>query len=259
MIKKEFNSENILERFNNFQIEDLECLFIASNLGKIGLIQGHDRNYLLETIFNSLRKINPKLTIVVPTATLNLVHTKEIFNIDITPSNKMGPFSEYVRKLKSSKRSYHGIWSLSANGPLAEFITEDISKHAYDKNSSFSRLFKIKKSSFLAIGQHPRFMLSIIHHLENISNVPYRFKKEFPINCEVQKKIETEIFYLDVMKNHLPIHLRAKNKKIFENFEKRGSLKQTTLGKGEMYYFDLNEFYSITKRLFDKDINCWLK
>ena len=46
-------------------------------------------------------------------------------------------------------------------------------------------------------------MLSIIHHLENISNVPYRFKKEFPINCETQKKIETEIFYLDVI---LPIY-----------------------------------------------------
>jgi len=254
-----FNSQQIIEQLKIFKIEDLECLFVASNLGKIGLIPGHDRKYLLESIFNSLRIINPKLTIVVPTATLNLVNSKKIFNLKNTPSDKMGPFSEYVRKLKNSIRSYHAIWSLSANGPLAEFITKDISKHAYDQNSTFSRLFKIKKSSFLAIGQNPRFMLSIIHHFENMFNVPYRFKKEFNINCEIENKIKIESFILDVMKDHLPNHLRSKNKKIFENFEKKGNLKQTTLGKGNIYCFDLNEFYLITKKLFEEDINCWLK
>ena len=61
------------------------------------------------------------------------------------------------------------------------------------------------------------------------------------------------------MKNHLPSNLRTKNKKIFENFEKKGSLRQTKLGKGVMYNFDLNEFYLLTKKLFEEDINCWLK
>jgi len=259
MIDTEFNSKQIIDHLKIFKIEDLKCIFVASNLGKIGLIPGQDRKYLLDSIFNSLRMINPKLTIVVPTATLNLVNSKKTFNLSKTPSDKMGPFSEYVRKLNGSLRSYHGIWSLSANGPLAEFITKDISKHAYDQNSTFAILFKIKKSSFLSIGQHPRFMLSIIHHMEHISNVPYRFKKEFIINCEIKNKIKNENFYLDVMKNHLPSNLRTKNKKIFENFEKKGSLRQTKLGKGVMYNFDLNEFYLLTKKLFEEDINCWLK
>ncbi len=258
-INNKFNFDQVTEKFENLEIKELECLFIASNLGKIGLIPGHDRKYLLETIFNSLRKINPELTIVVPTATLNLVNSKNTFDLKNTPSDKMGPFSEYVRQLNTSLRSFHAIWSLAANGPLAEFITKDISRHAYDKNSAFSRLFKIKKSSFLALGQHPRFMLSIIHHFENICNVPYRFKKEFTINCKVGEELKNEIFILDVMKNHLPNNLRTKNKKIFENFEKKGNLFQTSLGKGKMYYFDMNEFYSITKKLFEDDINCWLK
>ena len=214
-INNKFNFDQVTEKFENLEIKELECLFIASNLGKIGLIPGHDRKYLLETIFNSLRKINPELTIVVPTATLNLVNSKNTFDLKNTPSDKMGPFSEYVRQLNTSLRSFHAIWSLAANGPLAEFITKDISRHAYDKNSAFSRLFKIKKSSFLALGQHPRFMLSIIHHFENICNVPYRFKKEFTINCKVGEELKNEIFILDVMKNHLPNNLRTKNKKKF--------------------------------------------
>ena len=144
--KKELTSAEILQKFRSFNLENKECLFVASDLGKIGLIPGQDRKFLFETIFNSLRLINPKLTIVVPTATLNLVNSKKIFNLKTTPSDKMGPFSEYIRTLKDSIRSNHAIWSLSANGPLAEFIVKDISKHAYDHNSTFSRLFKIKKS-----------------------------------------------------------------------------------------------------------------
>ena len=254
-----FNSKQILEKFQEFKIDNLECLFVAADLGKIGLIPGHDKNYLLESIFNNLRILNPNLTIVVPTATINLVNSQKKFNIIETPSNKMGPFSEYIRKLKDSIRSYHAIWSLSANGPLAEFITKDISRHAYDYNSSFSRLFKIKKSSFLSIGKHPRFMLSIIHYFENMFKVPYRFKKEFNISCEVNNKYSAETFSLDVLKNEFRDKPRAYNKKIFENFEKKEDLKQTNFGKGNIYYFDLNKFYSITKNLFEEDLNCWWK
>jgi len=257
--KKELTSAEILQKFRSFNLENKECLFVASDLGEIGLIPGHDKKYLLETIFNSLRIINPKLTIVVPTATLNLVNSKKIFNLKNTPSDKMGPFSEYVRKLKDTYRSNHAIWSLSANGPLAKVITRDVSKHAYDQNSAFSRLFKIKESFFLAIGKHPRFMLSIIHHFENMFDVPYRFEKNFNINCEFKNNIKTENFSLDVLKNQLPNNLRTKNKKIFDNFESKKKLKQTVLGKGSIYCFDLNEFSFVTKKLFEEDINCWFK
>ena len=51
-----FNSKQILEKFQEFKIDNLECLFIASNLGKIGLIPGHDRKYVLNS-----KKIRRKL------------------------------------------------------------------------------------------------------------------------------------------------------------------------------------------------------
>ena len=207
--------------FKKIKLSKTKNIFITGNLTQISNLRIKKKDKL-SAIFNSLKKtLGTGYTIFVPTATLNLCNNNIIFDLKNTPSDKMGPFSEYVRQLNTSLRSFHAIWSLSANGPLAEFITKDISKHAYDQNSTFSRLFKIKKSSFLAIGQHPRFMLSIIHHFENICNVPYRFKKEFTINCKVGEHLKNETFILDVIKNHLPSHLRTKNKKIFENFEEK--------------------------------------
>ena len=102
-------------------------------------------------------------------------------------------------------------------------------------------------------------MLSIIHHFENMFDVPYRFEKNFNINCEFKNNIKTENFSLDVLKNQLPNNLRTKNKKIFDNFESKKKLKQTVLGKGSIYCFDLNEFSFVTKKLFEEDINCWFK
>ena len=63
----------------------------------------------------------------------------------------MGAFSEYVRNLKGAKRSFNPLWSLTAIGPLADKIVDNVSTHAYDDNSSFAKLFKIENSYFLSM------------------------------------------------------------------------------------------------------------
>ena len=89
----------------------------------------------------------------------------------------MGSFSEYVRKHAESLRSFHPFWSLSAIGDKSQFLTSNISNHAYDKNSVFSKIFSNSKNYFLSIGNHPKFMLPVIHHLEHINNVLTDLKK----------------------------------------------------------------------------------
>ena len=247
------------EKFAVLQIKKANCIFVSSDLGKIGLIKGETKIQLLDSIYNAILSVNPKITIVVPTANLNLIRSNDYFEIDKTKSYKMGAFSEYIRKKKEALRSFNPIWSLSAIGPLSEFITSDVSNHGYDENSSFSRLFKIENCFFLSLGNHPRFMLSIIHHIENKFKVPYRFTKSFEIKVLSNKKIYSKSFYLDVLNEKVRYNKRSKNKKIFENFENKSSLFKTNLGKSYIYYFNLNDFYSITSELFKKDINCWWK
>lgn len=251
--------DDLYEKLNKLEISKAKCLFVANDMAKIGLIEGYNKNSLLETIFKTIKKINPEITIVVPTATLNLIKNNEIFNLNNTKSFKMGAFSEYVRKLKNTKRSFHALWSLSANGPLSNFITKNVSKHAYDENSSFARIFQINNSYFLSLGNHPRFMLSIIHYFETKYNVPYRFTKSFKIKCEKSSEIKEENFLLEVLNENLRYNKRSFNKKIFENFETIQKLKTQSFGKGNLYCFEINKFYKITSKLFLEDINCWWK
>ena len=257
--KKKFSENEISTKFKSLKINNINCLFIANDLGKIGLIEGKNKKYLLDSIYSNLINLNPKITIVVPTANLNFINSDEVFDLNKTPCYQMGAFSEYVRNLKGAKRSFNPLWSLTAIGPLADKIVDNVSTHAYDDNSSFAKLFKIENSYFLSIGQHPRFMLSIIHYFEHIYKVPYRFTKEFKINYVKNSKIITTNFKLDVLKEEFRYSKRSFNKKIFENFEKKNNFYETSLGNGIIYYFNLKDFYYSTCKLFEKDINCWWK
>lgn len=253
------SEKEISIKLKSLEINNIDCLFVANDLGKVGLIQGKNKKYLLDCIYSNIINLNPGITIVVPTANLNLINSEKIFDLDNTPSYRMGAFSEYVRNLKGAKRSFNPLWSLSAIGPLAEKIVNNVSDHAYDMNSSFSKLFNIKNSFFLSIGQHPRYMLSIIHHLEHINKVPYRFTKEFEIKCIDNSKLIIKKFKLDVLREEFRYLKRSFNKKIFENFEKKNNFYETSFGKGKIYYFNLEDFYFTTCELFKKDINCWWK
>ena len=253
------DSNEIFSKLKNFNMSNINCLFVANDLGKIGLTPGKSKKELLDDLYKNITKINPNITIVVPTANFNLVNTNKIFDLKNTPSFRMGAFSEYIRKIEGSKRSYHPFWSLTAKGPLANMIVDGVSNHAYDENSAFAKLFKINSSYFLSIGDHPRFMLAIIHHFENMFKVPYRFTKTFKMNCVKNNKIITEYFKLDVLKKEFMNQKRSFNKKIFDNFEKKNKLYKSTLGKGEIYYFNIQDFYLVTCALFKKDINCWWK
>tara|TARA_Y100000591_G_C21761795_1_gene660509 strand:+ start:199 stop:984 length:786 start_codon:yes stop_codon:yes gene_type:complete len=254
--------EQISSIFKKFKIQEIKCLFIANDLGKIGLrfgISKLNKKELLEIIYSNLIKINKDLTIVVPTASLNMVNSGEIFDLQETPSYKMGSFSEFIRKKRFSKRSYHPFWSLTALGPLASSIVDDVSDNAYDENSAFGKLFKLKNSFFLSIGNHPRFMLSIIHYFEYINKVPYRFTKKFNTKCLIDGKITAKNYKLYVLKKKFINKKRAFNKKIFENFEKNIIIQNSVLGNGKLYFFNLSEFYDVTQDLFKNDINCWWK
>ena len=172
----------------------------------------------------------------------------------------MGGFSEFIRKLPNSKRSFHPFWSLSAIGPNASILTKEISKNAYDNNSVFSRLFNLPNSYFMSLGNHPRFMLSVIHHMELINNVPYRYNKIFEHSVmNNEKKLITDKFELYVLKEKFINKKRSENKKIFDNYEKHDVLEHANVLNSNIYIFNLNNFYNITQKLFEKDINCWWK
>lgn len=232
-------------------------LYITADFGK--LVNYKQLNQ--KTINNHFEAISEIIgkggTIIVPTATLNLCNTKKIFYLDKTPSFNMGSFSEYVRKLKISKRSFHPFWSVSAIGKNSTYFTKKISKHAFGYDSIWTRLLK-KNAMSLHIGVDPKKSISIIHYIELLSGVPYRHTKEFKQLVFKDNRIIKESYYHFCISYPKKIK-RDKNEKIFKNFQKINKIKKIKVGKGEINFFSLQDFTKITLNLFKKDIYCWIK
>ncbi|MDU9048389.1 MAG: AAC(3) family N-acetyltransferase [Candidatus Electrothrix sp. Rat3] len=68
-------------------------------------------------------------TLIVPTHSWSLCNTSKVFDIKRTPS-ETGPFTEYIRKQKSSVRQLHPFSSSTALGKEAMAICANTSKHA---------------------------------------------------------------------------------------------------------------------------------
>ena len=200
IVRQLYTEQDLDKIYKQFKLKDKSNIFVASDFGKIGVMKNKNKILTLKTFYKTLIKYNKNMNIVVPTSTFNIINTDTVYDQAKTKSYKMGSFSEFIRTMKGAVRSFHPIWSLSGIGPNIKEYFYNISKHAYDDNSVFSRLYK-NDFYFLALGSHPRFMLSIIHHLEHVNKVPYRFKKGFMINyLDTKGKICKEEFFLDVLK-----------------------------------------------------------
>ena len=94
---------NTLEQnFRYLKLHKSNNIFVASDLSELSKLR-IKRNDLLENIFKSLKKIAKKpSTIFVPTGTFSYCNSSKVFDLNNSPSEDMGAFSEYVRKKKNS-------------------------------------------------------------------------------------------------------------------------------------------------------------
>jgi aminoglycoside 3-N-acetyltransferase len=255
----------------NYSLEDIYCAYKKLGVSKgrdvyavidlIGLMRysNPNREVLLNDHLNVLLDlVGPTGTIFVPSASLNICNTKIIFDPLLTPSFGMGIFSEFVRCNQNSLRSFHPFWSLSGIGCHAENYLKNVSRHAYGYGSVWQKFIERDVLS-LNIGKHPSRSVTVIHHLELISGVPYRYNKEFLHPVKRGEVIIEEPFYMNVLYKDLNI-VRDKNRKIFKNFESNGLLSCVGIGnKGFGWSFSHKEFANVTLDLFHNDIYAWLE
>ena len=182
-LKKKF-SQDFEIGLKKIGIKNTKNLFVTSNLKSISKIR-LPKNDKLNLLLNSLKKIMGKnYTIFTPTATLNLCNTNFAFDVNKTPSFQMGPFSEFIRLQKNSLRSMHPFWSVSAIGKNKNCL-RNVSKHSYAYGSPWSKMLSLDTTQ-LNLGIHPSKAVTLIHHIETIAGVPYRFNKEF--KCKIINK-----------------------------------------------------------------------
>lgn len=253
----DYDYGDLLEAYGRLGVGPGKLIYVASDLTRLMRYAKPGREAVLDAHLTAFRELlGPGGTIFVPTATANLCNTTVVFDPAATPSQDMGVFSEYVRTRKCAVRSIHPFWSVAGIGPHAQEILGSVPRHAYGYGSVWQKFVDLDILG-INIGKSPHFSISVIHYIETVIGVPYRYTKEFIHPVLRDGKVSREPFYLSVVYRDCDI-LRNKNVKIFENFKKFGSLNEVKIGRGHAWSFSHAEFFRVTTKLFLSDIYCWL-
>lgn len=260
MIRKyNYDFNDLLTAYSKLGVGPGKLVYVGSDLTRLMQYAEPGRSATLSAHLNAIQDlIGPEGTVFVPTASTSLCNTNIVFDPAVTPSNDMGVFSEFVRTQKNAYRSFHPFWSVTGIGARAKELLSDVSRHAYGYGSIWQK-FVDNDALSLNIGKHPQYSVSVIHHIETIIGVPYRYTKEFIQPVMRNGLLSYEPFYLSVIYRDCDA-LRDQNRKIFANFEKHGTLNKEPIGKrGFAWSFSYAEFFKVTTDLLLKDIYSWLE
>lgn len=257
-IENNFNEE-IKNLFLDLGLEKDENVFITGNIAALGRVR-IPKKIKMEVLLNSIFKIIGKnSTVFSPSASMNLCNTEIPFDIENTPSNQMGAFAEYVRKLPNSVRSNHPFWSVSGVGKNAE-ILKSVSKHAFGVCSPWSHFLEMDVRQ-INLGLHPSKAVTLIHHIETIYGVPYRYTKEFEHPILKNGEISYEKFYQSVMYLNSDIKKRILlNEHYFESLKSEKLIIENTHSSGlKVWSFKMRDFYNHATKFFNDDIYNYLE
>ena len=252
--------KDLEKNFKKFKFKKIKNVYITSNLSEISGLR-IKKELKLKILFNSIKNsLAPKNTIISPAATLNLCNSSIPFDIQNTPSNKMGPLAEYIRK-KSNIRSLHPYWSLCGIGHNKYKVLKDVSRNAFGAGSPWARMMNLDFYQ-INIGIKPSRAVTLIHHIETIFGVPYRYNKQFEHEIVYKNnKKKTDFFYMPSRFKTVDIIKKKNlNEHFFAELKKKNLLIEFKTDFGLSFWiFKMNDFYKVAISFFIKDIFNYLE
>jgi aminoglycoside 3-N-acetyltransferase len=253
----DYSYDDLLSAYSQLGVSPGRMIYVGADLTRLMRYEEPGRESLLAAHLRALRELlGPSGTVFVPTASLNLCNTDIVFDVQTTESSNMGLFAEYVRKRPDAIRSFHPFWSVAGIGPAATDLLNEVPRHSYGWGSVFQRFVEHDVLG-VNIGKSPHFSISVIHHIETVVGVPYRYTKEFIHPVRRGGEIKREPFYLSVLYRDSDI-VRDQNRKIFDNHARHGALKEVELGRGKAWSFSHAAFFKTTADFLSRDVYGWL-
>lgn len=226
-----------------------DILFCHSNIGFLGIPkEASTKNEIMNLIVETIMEVlGPEGTFVVPTFTYSFGNNED-FDLHSTRSN-CGALSEYVRELAQSRRSNDPSVSIAAIGKQKDTLTKDLPENAYSEDSAFARLIKLE-SKVLNINFDAGSTL--LHYIEKLFNVPYRYEKTFYgkklVNSDYIKS-ESTLYVRD-----LDIKGSEASFEIFNNYTTQHNLyKRASVGRGSIGLITTSDMYTAFASLYKEN------
>lgn len=250
-----YTYRDLLEAYEKLGVGAGQLVYVLSDLRWLMEYDKPGEAVLVDHVKALRELIGSGGTIVMPTSSINLCNTDIVFDVERTPSYRVGVLAEYFRKLDDSRRNFHPFISMTANGPLADDIVCETSRHAFGPETPMDRLLKLDAKT-VSIGHHPRWTATIVHHVEHVMAVPYRYTKEFLHPVQRRGEVVVEPFYRHVIYRDIGVE-REVNKKLWEYIRDELGAQDVDVGRGKIYTYRLRHYYELATREFAKDIYVW--
>ena len=164
-------------------VADNDKLVVHSRLISFGKIDGG-----ATTVLNALQElVGSQGTIIVPTYTLE---RGTIYNPHTSPSQGMGPLSEYVRLQPGRIRSLTPMHNHCGIGLNAALLLDSNREVSLGSGSDFDYLHR-SDFKLLLLGAKLSQGATFLHHLEALAQVPYRKWIDLDRTCEISGNLET--------------------------------------------------------------------
>jgi aminoglycoside N3'-acetyltransferase len=173
----DYTPKEMVQALRNVGLERGDTAIFHTGLGFFGLPGGVSGQEGLNRLFlDCVREVlGPEGTMLVPTYTYSLCRG-EVFDVRATPAG-IGPFPEYFRTQEGVLRSQEPILSVCGQGPQARELFADLPPTTYGPGCLYQRLVE-RKAKVCTAGLGLNWA-TFLHHIEEMSQVPYRYKKLF--------------------------------------------------------------------------------
>ena len=249
-MQKNYSERDMRLCLQSLGVKNGDCLFIHTALKGLGKFTPHIEGNALEVMLDVFTEtVGEAGTIVVPT--FNFAFCKgEAFDLQNTPCNRMGAFSEFVRKKTTAKRSRHPFHSVAAIGRKAFDIANAEAKSEFADGSSFDVMLKLNcKILFFGID----FVETFVHVAEERAEVPYRFWKTFTgdfIKGNEKKRITVNFYARKLDAEPEPV---LDVDKINKYLRSRGIIKSADLGSGRVSICNGSEMVNELTKKFKEE------
>lgn len=229
--------------------QQLNNLIDSLNIKKKSLIVLHSSLFIFGRIENGpetilellINKFCKEGTLILPSFTYSF-RRKLIFNVNKSKCHpEIGLLSEILRKKVNVYRGLDPLFSFIACGQDKEIVRR-VSNNCFGQKSVFENLFK-KKGTILSLGVEMTHGITEFLHIENIANVPFRFKKKFEgITIDHNNNRKKDYVYHFAKDEKFFKNYRS-NREIFEKkLIKKKICNKKKFGYGNIFTLDMENF-----------------